>query len=178
MTETIIVCKNHPSRETSLRCNRCNEPICTSCAKPTPTGYRCPQCIAGQKKVFVTAKAQDYVLGFVIAAFLSYFGALIARLIGSIGFFGLIIMLAFAPFAGSMIAEAVRRVTGRRRSKMLFQTIIIGMVVGTLPFLIQPLILVFSGALGALFGIIWPGLYLFLASSAAWYRLSGIQLNR
>ncbi|MEN6392186.1 MAG: B-box zinc finger protein, partial [Anaerolineaceae bacterium] len=27
-----LYCTNHPQTETSLRCNRCDKPICTKCA--------------------------------------------------------------------------------------------------------------------------------------------------
>ena len=34
-------CANHPTVETTLRCNKCGKPICAKCAIRTPTGYRC-----------------------------------------------------------------------------------------------------------------------------------------
>lgn len=173
MTEaSLLYCKNHPDRDTSLRCNRCNEPICSQCAMQTPTGYRCPECVRGQQKVFNTAKPQDYVLAFLVASILSYIGALIAA---RIGFFTIFL----APFAGTVISEAVRRVSDKRRSKSLYQTAVAGIVLGALPFLIAPLIIIFlGGGFGALIGLLWPGLYLFIASSSAYYRMSGIQVNR
>jgi len=172
MTDAPLVCKNHPDRETNLRCNRCNEPICSACAVQTPTGYRCPQCVAGQQKVFDTAKTQDYLFAFLVAAVLSFAGALISS---RIGFFTILL----APFAGTIIAEGVRRVTGRRRSKTLFQVTLAGIILGAFPFVIWPLILiVLGGGMGALLGLIWPGLYLFIAASSAYYSLTGIQMNR
>ncbi|HNW14496.1 MAG TPA: B-box zinc finger protein, partial [Anaerolineaceae bacterium] len=54
-----LYCKNHPQRETYLRCNRCNDPICVQCAVLTPTGYRCKNCISGQQKVFETSEGLD-----------------------------------------------------------------------------------------------------------------------
>ena len=45
-----MYCYNHPQRETVLRCNRCERPMCTSCAVLTPTGYRCKECVRGQQK--------------------------------------------------------------------------------------------------------------------------------
>ena len=39
MTETTtLYCYVHPNRETALRCNHCNRPICADCAIRTPTG--------------------------------------------------------------------------------------------------------------------------------------------
>lgn len=40
-------CYNHPDTPTRLRCNRCERPICTRCATPTPVGLRCPECARG-----------------------------------------------------------------------------------------------------------------------------------
>ncbi len=169
---SIIYCKNHADRETGLRCNRCNEPICAECAIQTPTGYRCPECVHGQQKTFDTAKSQDFVLAFAVAAFLSFIGATIAS---RIGFFTIFL----APLAGTAIAESVRRVTNKRRSKKLFQTAIAGIVVGALPSLLAPLFFIFLGAgIGNLIAILWPGLYLFIAISSAYYRMSGIQIKR
>ena len=169
---SILYCKNHADRETALRCNRCNEPICSQCAIQTPTGYRCPECVRGQQKTFDTAKSQDFLLAFGVATFLSYLGASIAS---RIGFFTIFL----APIAGTVIAEAVRRVTNKRRSKKLYQTAIAGIVVGALPSLIAPLFFVFLGAgIGNMIAILWPGLYLFIAASSAYYRMSGIQIKR
>ena len=169
---SLLYCKNHSDRETALRCNRCNEPICSQCALQTPTGYRCPECVHGQQKTFDTAKSQDLLLAFGVATFLSYIGAVIST---RIGFFTIFL----APFAGNMIAEAVRRVTNKRRSKRLYQTAIAGIVLGALPSLLAPLLFIFLGAgIGNLIAILWPGLYLFIAISSAYYRMSGIQLKR
>src|SRR3990172_382923 len=66
-----LYCVNHPDVETTLRCNRCEKPICSKCAILTPTGYRCKECVRGQQKVFETAFWYDYVFGFITAAILS-----------------------------------------------------------------------------------------------------------
>mgnify|MGYP000929370939 CR=1 FL=1 len=165
-------CYNHPNRETSLRCNRCERPICSECAILTPTGYRCKECVRSQQKIFETAKWIDYPLAFVIAAALSFAGSLLASLLG---FFTIFI----APVAGVVIAEAVRLATGRRRSKRLYQVTTAGAIIGALPQLLLPLLaLLFRGSLGgALFPILWQGIYLFVMVPAMYYRLSGIQIR-
>src|SRR5512140_1228893 len=93
-------CVNHPNVETSLRCNRCERPICTQCAVLTPTGYRCKDCVRGQQKIFETAQVYDYPLAFIVAAILGFVGSLIAS---RFGFFTIFL----APIAGTVIAEAV-----------------------------------------------------------------------
>lgn len=40
-----LFCYQHPKVETSLRCNRCNRPICPKCAQRTPVGFRCSECV-------------------------------------------------------------------------------------------------------------------------------------
>ena len=39
-----LYCYRHPKSETYIRCNRCDEPICTRCAVQTPFGFKCRQC--------------------------------------------------------------------------------------------------------------------------------------
>ncbi|QSB14776.1 rhomboid family intramembrane serine protease [Natronosporangium hydrolyticum] len=43
---TIPVCYRHPSRETYLRCSRCDRPICPSCMNDAAVGHHCPDCVA------------------------------------------------------------------------------------------------------------------------------------
>ena len=170
-TETLY-CYVHPNRETSLRCNNCNRPICAQCAVRTPTGYRCRECVKGQQRVFNTSEWYDYVSGFIIAALLSAVAAFLVTLIGGIGFFGWFLIAAGAPTAGVFIAEGVRMVTGKRRSRPLFITVVAGVVLGALPvILVQALRL-------EMFGILFQIIYLVIAVPVVYSRLSGIQLFR
>ncbi|WP_412747656.1 rhomboid family intramembrane serine protease [Krasilnikovia sp. M28-CT-15] len=43
---TVPVCYRHPSRETYVRCTRCERPICPSCMNEASVGHQCPECIA------------------------------------------------------------------------------------------------------------------------------------
>jgi hypothetical protein len=173
MTEsTTLYCYVHPNRETSLRCNNCNRPICASCAVRTPTGYRCKECVRERQKTFETSEWYDYILGFIVAGALSAVAAFLVTLIGGIGFFGWIIIFAGAPTAAVMIAEGVRLVTGRRRSRALFITVAAGVVLGALPVILYQ---VFSLNL---FGILFQVIYLVIAVPVVYTRLSGIQLFR
>ncbi|MFC4066884.1 rhomboid family intramembrane serine protease [Actinoplanes subglobosus] len=42
---TAPACYRHPSRETLLRCSRCDRPICTSCMNDAVVGHHCPECV-------------------------------------------------------------------------------------------------------------------------------------
>jgi hypothetical protein len=175
--EHVEYCPKHPRSEARLRCNRCGRLMCTKCAVHTPTGYRCDDCVRGQQKVFITAKPQDYVFGPIVAAVLGLIGGVIS---GNFGFF----MLFIAPFAGGIIAEAVRWVIGRRRATPLFRAVAGAVVVGALlPDLVQfALVLALPGAgLGQIlaafgFSILWRLVFAVLAAGAAYYRLSGLRL--
>ena len=164
-----LYCTWHPSRVTYLRCNRCDKPMCTDCAVKTPIGYRCKECIRGQQKIFETAITQDYIFGIVIALALGYIGGLITT---RIGFF----VIFLAPFAGGLIAEAVRKVLHKRRSKRLFQAITVAAVVGGLISAAPLLLGLLFGSIN-LFGIIWMSVYIVLMTSALYYRLAGIQIR-
>jgi hypothetical protein len=167
------VCYKHTNRDTNLRCNRCENYICPSCAVLTPTGYRCKDCVRNQGKVFNTAKATDYVLAFVVAGGLSFVGGLIA---GGIGFFYLTILIG--PVAGGIIAEAVRRVVRRRRSKALFRTVVVAVILGGLAVMLDDLLFFFLyQEFGFLYGLLWPGIYTVLAAITTYARLSGFEIR-
>lgn len=171
MTETLY-CYVHPTRETALRCNNCERPICASCAVKTPTGYRCKECVRNHQRAFDTSEWYDFVIGFIVAAVLSGIASFLVTLIGSIGFFGLLIIGIGAPTAGAIIAEAVRAATRKRRSRPLFITVAIAVVVGALPVILLQLLT------GSLFGIIFQAIYLIIVVPLVYTRLSGIQLFR
>ena len=165
-------CANHPGVETSLRCNKCGKPICAKCAVRTPTGYRCKECVRGQLKIFDTAQWYDYVLGFITAGFLGLLASLLALLVSGLSFIGWILIIIGAPTAGVIIAEGVRLVIKKRRSRALFITIAAAMVLGALP------VIIFNLVAFNLFGLIFQGIFLFIATPVVYTRLSGIQLNR
>jgi hypothetical protein len=177
MTETVtesqkLYCYVHPDRETSLRCNNCNRPICASCAVRTPTGYRCRECVRQRQKTFETSEWYDYVSGFIVAALLSAVASFLVTFIGRFGFFGWLLVAAGASAAGAMIAEGVRTVTRRRRSRSLFVTVAVGVVLGALPIILVQILR------GDLFGVLFQVIYLVIAVPVVYTRLSGIQLFR
>lgn len=172
-----LYCANHPNVETSLRCNRCDKPICSKCAVLTPTGYRCRECVRSQQKTFDTAQWWDLPVALVIAGVLSCAGSLLTSFLG---FFTVLI----APVVGTIIAEVVRFCVQRRRSKALFKVTAAGVILGCLPLVLIKLLPIFmllgsnpAMAGGGLLSLLWPVLYLILAASSAYARLSGIQIK-
>jgi hypothetical protein len=173
MTEsTTLYCYVHPNRETALRCNNCDRPICAACAVRMPTGYRCRACVKGQLKTFDTAEWYDYVSGFFIAALLSGVAAFVVPFIGSFGWFGWILIVPACSLAGVAITESVRLITRRHRSRALFVTVVVGVVLGAVP------IMLLQGLAMNLLVIIFQVIYLVIAVPIVYSRLSGIQLFR
>jgi len=170
-----LTCYIHPNRETLLRCNNCERPICTQCAVLTPTGYRCRECVRGQQKKFNTAGTLDYLLAPLVAVVLSYMGSYIVQFLG---FFTLFL----APIVGGIIAEAVKLITRGRRSKTLFYLIASAVMLGALPLLLVSLFSLFAGLrFGAmniigLLPLIYRVAYVLLCTGSVFYRLSGIKL--
>jgi hypothetical protein len=168
-----MYCYNHPQRETVLRCNRCERPMCTSCAVLTPTGYRCKECVRGQQKVFETARWWDYPLAVLVAGALGVVGSLISNMLG---FF----ILFLAPVAGMIIAEAVRLVTRRRRGRWLplaaAGAALVGSLFSPVYLAIFTFLASFTTGLASLIGVLWPALFGILCASTVYYRLKGIRL--
>lgn len=163
---TTLYCENHPHRETSLRCNRCDKPICTSCAVLTPTGYRCTECVRSQQKTFDTAEWFDYIIVVAIGAILAFIGSSLAT---RIGFFTIFL----APLAGMLISEAIRRAVRRRRSKRLFQLSATATAFGGL----LPVIMGLLAGFFVLFFYLWPVVFTLLVTSTVYYRLAGVRLS-
>ncbi len=159
-------------QEITLRCSKCGKPITPSEAIRTPTGYRCSDCVRRQQKVFDTSQPLDYVWGFLIAAILSFFGSFLTTFIRFYTFL-------LAPAAGVAVAEVVRLVINKRRSKRLFRLISMGVVIGAMPLIIFYLFrfinLIGAGQLNlySLLPLAYQVLYLVLAVPSAYYRLSG-----
>ena len=110
---------------------------------------------------------------FIVAALISLVGSFLVIFIGRIGFFGWFLIAAGAPTAGVAIAEGVRLVTRKRRSRPLFITVVAGVVLGALPVILFQLLLT-----GNLFGVLFQVIYLVIAVPVVYSRLSGIQLFR
>jgi hypothetical protein len=160
MTDQPMVCAFHPNRPTTLRCNRCGRPICTSCAILTPVGYRCKVCVREQQKVFETANWYDFLTTPIVAGVICGAGSLLTSVLG---FF--VIFEAF--LVGTIAARAVLRVVRPRRSRYFRWAAAIGGVLGCLPIMVPTalLLLVYgrSNLLAMGMSLLWPGAYLVIA---------------
>jgi hypothetical protein len=129
--------------------------------------------VRGQQKVFDTAKWWDYPVAVIVAVVLSAIGSYFVSLIGFFTIF-------LAPLAGMGIAEVVRFVVRRRRSRNLPTFVAAAVFVGGIALVLFRFVLalLFSSQFGlnSLLGILWPVVYAVLATSTAFYRLKGITI--
>jgi membrane associated rhomboid family serine protease len=47
---TAPVCYRHPSKQTYVRCTRCERPICPECMNEASVGHQCPECVADGRR--------------------------------------------------------------------------------------------------------------------------------
>ena len=167
-----LVCYRHPDRETSLRCYNCNRPICIECTHKTPVGYICPVCQREAEDIFFNAKPSDYLVAPAVALPLSLLaGFLVVQLGGLGGFLLFFIIFAVSGAVGSFIGRLAKRAIGGRRGRYLPHTVAAMVILGALPFLLLPLLAAFFGGARGLIGLLMPGIYLFVATGAAFYQM-------
>jgi membrane associated rhomboid family serine protease len=52
----VPACYRHPDRETYIRCQRCQRPICPDCMTDAAVGYQCPECLAEGRRTTRSAR--------------------------------------------------------------------------------------------------------------------------
>ena len=150
-TETATVaalhCANHPDRETMLRCNKCDKPICYECAVRTPVGYRCKECVREQQNIYYNAEKSDVLIGGVVALLLGLgFGVLayiargVMQLVPAGGIFAIIGAIFIGPAVGGLVAEVVRRAVHKRRAREMKWVATGAFLIGVL----APMVLLFG----------------------------------
>jgi hypothetical protein len=160
-----LVCYIHPKRETQLRCNRCEKPICIKCCTHTPTGYRCSECIRSQQKIFVTTIWYDQIIASGISGVLAYLGSLFAFP----GFFSILVAIG----TGFAVVLVVRKAVQNRRSPLLkFVMSGTALVVSLIPvgFMIYQQLQLYEYVIN-FYSILWRLVYAVLVSGSIFYRL-------
>ncbi|HEY4690324.1 MAG TPA: hypothetical protein VIK33_13495 [Anaerolineae bacterium] len=162
MSETTVYCYYHPDTPTTLRCNRCNKPICWRDAVRTPTGYRCKTCVRQQQDIFFNATPIDYVVTAGVALFVGYLGQ---RIVPQLGWF----LIFLAPVIGGIAGEVIWQLSRKRRGRYVWIVALASLGVGAL-FAVLPK-LQFMLAAGNPLGLLWDLVYFGLAAAGVFARL-------
>ena len=153
--DEVHYCAVHPKRDTELRCNRCERYMCIECAKRTPVGYTCHDCVRGHEDKFYEGTTIDYAVVATVAVVGGAIASFVSFLTGGFLLLGIII----APAMGGMTAQLALQLTGRRRGRYSGYVCSAGVLAGGL----------LAGFLFAGLGI-FTFIYLALATSAAYAR--------
>ncbi|NMA12051.1 MAG: hypothetical protein GX933_02535 [Chloroflexi bacterium] len=148
----VMTCYRHPNRETLLRCNQCEKPICLDCAVSTPTGYRCKQCISKQQKRFNHSMTSDYLVAAAITAPLAALGTF---LLYHVQIFPFVLSTLLGIGMGTLIVRLVRAATHRRRSQRLNQVTGAAAILGGLAPIAQYMISFLRAIFAAQYGMLW-----------------------
>lgn len=162
-----VVCYRHPKRPTSLRCISCGQPICSRCARRTPVGYRCPNCIREAEEIYFTATVLDHVLAMMVAIPLSLLAGTFVVFWLRGAFFFIFLMLFIGGAVGGLIGRLAHRAAGRRRGRYLPYLVAGAVIMGVL----LPTLLGLLAGMLSLGSLLLPGIYLFVATSAAYYAM-------
>lgn len=112
-----VYCARHAEVETSLRCGKCDTPICPRCMVQTPVGARCRDC-AQLRRLPTFQLSGVYVARAVLASFLlgaagSVAFVFLSPLLYRVRLLDLAALIAIGYFLGQGVSLAVNRKRGR-----------------------------------------------------------------
>ncbi len=120
-----LFCYRHPTRETYIRCGRCERPICTGCAMLGPVGSRCKSCGKLANDPLTSFTPLQLIGGGGVAVG----GGFVGGLVGVTGFGFLSIIIGF--FVGGFTAELAMRVVGWKRGPVMIAILMGGLALGS-----------------------------------------------
>ena len=121
-----LFCVNHPNRDTVLRCNKCERPMCLRCLELTAVGHRCKECLGQQRAGYYNATPADYA----VAAVVGTAPSILAGMIVPYSYFYL--ALIGGAIGGGIVSESIRWAIRRRRGRFIWLVACAGIVVGGL----------------------------------------------
>ncbi len=180
--DEVLYCCNHPDRQTTIRCMKCNRPVCLECAVSTPKGYICKDCLEKQKRRFASNENQELLLACLIPGSFGLIGSLILSKIPVSG----LVCLIMGPLLGIAASKIVNSLTNDRKSSSINQVMILSAGIGgALPLLKAVFIILRSIFLGNIGKLIKSGnliasqniLFIILLCVTIWGIQKGIRLD-
>lgn len=105
-----MVCPVHPQREATLRCIRCDRPMCLACMVRTSVGYICKDCARQHDNQFFDANAVDYALAFTLPFVVSVAANALSL---TLGFFLFALVIGFV--GGGLVTTLHQQIKRRRK---------------------------------------------------------------
>jgi hypothetical protein len=119
MTEPeTLHCATHADVETTLRCGKCEKPICPRCLVMTPVGARCKECAAARKLPTFQLSGLNYLVAGLVALGMGLGVGLVWGLIEWL-LPSYLFSILLAAGAGWLIAEVIGRAVNRKRGTWL-----------------------------------------------------------
>lgn len=135
-------CATHAGVQTTLRCSRCERPICPRCLVQTPVGARCRECARLRRLPTYDVSLARYVKSIAAGAGVGITAGAVWSLLPFGGFFALFITAAI----GFAVGEAVSAAANRRRSKGLKAIAVAGVVLAVLTAAVFPAAMVLAAS--------------------------------
>jgi hypothetical protein len=120
-----VPCAANPDVLTSLRCGRCDTPICPRCLVMTPVGARCRACARLRAHPVYDVRPLHYLRGAGAGLAVALIGGLVAASVPFLGFLGLLLL-------GWLTGEAVTAAANRKRGTGLAAVAAAATVLGAL----------------------------------------------
>lgn len=120
--EDVIYCSKHPKVETALTCASCGIPICPKCMVSTPVGMKCRDCgTAKQSPLYKIGPGR-----FLLAGIVALLAGMAGSLVGSLGFFIILLSIPYGYFAGNLVLRASGMKRGLHLEILAGSAIVIG----------------------------------------------------
>lgn len=120
----VTYCAKHPSRETSLRCGKCEQLICPRCSVLTPVGYRCRECAQ-------LRRLPQFEVGGLLFARSTAAGLATSLLCWFVISYAVFLRFFLSFLVGAAVGEVMSRLS-RRRSNLILEGAAVAVIVGGL----------------------------------------------
>ena len=119
MPETTY-CPKHPGTATSLRCGKCDRPVCPQCMVHTPVGVRCQDCAQMRRLPTFEVSGSYLARGIVASLAIGTGGGLVLVFLTYLGLFALpFLFISAVAGLGYLIGEGTSIATNRKRGRPL-----------------------------------------------------------